>query len=65
MAHELDHWDTPDLVARAYNAKAVELFPDRAKVNFHEEQYHVWFLVPKKIRICSNAKEKENLQAEM
>ena len=64
VMHELGHWNTPEEVARAYDARAVELFQHNARVNFPEDREHAQFLVPEGMRVCTKAKEKENREAE-
>jgi hypothetical protein len=65
VVHELGHWDTPELAARAYDAMAVEFFQEGAILNFPECREYAKFLAPPGIRICTRAEEKENKQAEM
>ena len=56
----LDAWNTPELAAHAYNAKAIELFKDRACLNSPEDRDNTQFLAWKDTRICFKAQEKEH-----
>ena len=53
--HELGHWNTPEEAARAYDARAVELFQHNARVNFPEDREHAQFLAPEGMRVCTKA----------
>ena len=64
VIHELGHWDTPELVARAYDTKVVEYHKEDAILNFPDCREYAKFLAPEDIRICTRTVEKENLQAE-
>ena len=65
VVHELGHWDTPELAARAYDAMAVEFFQKGANLNFPECREFAMFLVPEDMRICTRVEEKESTEAEM
>ena len=60
MVHELGRWDTPELAARAYDAKAVEFYKEGALLSFPEHHEYMGFLAPKGMRICTQAEDKEN-----
>ncbi|KAE8795363.1 hypothetical protein D1007_29795 [Hordeum vulgare] len=62
VVHQLGHWDTPELAARAYNAKAVEYHKEKMILNFPNCREYAQFLASEHIRICIRAEEKENLQ---
>ena len=64
VVHELGHWDTPELAARAYDAMAVEFFQEGANLNFHECREFTMFLAPEDM-ICTRVEEKESKEAEM
>ena len=60
VVHELGHWDTPELAARAYDAMAVEFFQEGANLNFPECREFVMFLSPEDMMICTRIEEKES-----
>ena len=61
VVHQLGHWDTPELAARAYDAKAVEYHKEKVILNFPDCREYAQFLALENIRICTRAEEKENL----
>ncbi|KAE8791410.1 hypothetical protein D1007_34159 [Hordeum vulgare] len=61
VVYELGHSDTPELAARAYDAKVVEYHKEKAILNFPVCHEYAQFLALENIRICTAAKEKENL----
>ncbi|KAE8807209.1 hypothetical protein D1007_16521 [Hordeum vulgare] len=64
VVHKLGHWNTLELAACAYDAKAIEYHMEDTIQNFLHCHEYVMFLVRENIRICTRAKEKENLQGE-